>query len=517
MRFTWYAGLLKRILNNRWKVIGGAVLLLVLTVAAVPFVGSEFVPKTDSGTFSIELSLPEGTALPRTLETVIGVEQRIQELLQDRLETVYSHIGPSAGISADENSIFEDENTAVVKIILASAYRSRTSEVMTELSAVLDDIPDLETKFVREETALQSILGTNEPPLVVEVKGEDLDVLEELTEEIRAKMAEIPDVINLETSFESGAPEIDVKIDRLRAGLFNIQVNSVSSQLQDQLIGRDAGQWDYKGELKNLTVKLPDVTKSELENMVIRVSGQQVRLSEIAEISVENAPREIHRRNQTRIGKISAHMVKGRHFDQVVRQIEEKISEVDFPAEYRAEVTGEEQKRKEAMSNLTFALLLSVVLVYMVLASQFESLLHPFTILLTIPLAGVGAVAIFLILGHSFNIMAYIGIIMLAGIAVNDSIILVDTINRLKEAGHDRMDAIIEAGKRRIRPIIMTSLTTVLALLPLTLGFGEGAALRSPMALAVIGGLFTSTLLTLVVIPCVYLTFDELKYTVTGK
>src|SRR5690606_38684139 len=176
---------------------------------------------------------------------------------------------------------------------------------------------------------------------------------------------------------------------------------------------------------------------------------------------------------------------------------------------YRIMVTGEEEKRQESMSSLGFALLLSVVLVYMVMASQFESLIHPFTILLTIPLAVVGSLLIFFIMGKSLNIMALIGIIMLAGIAVNNAIILVDRINQLIREGMERQEAILLAGQQRIRPIFMTSLTTILALVPLTIGFGESASLRSPMALAVIGGLITSTLLTLVVIPCVYDILDR--------
>jgi HAE1 family hydrophobic/amphiphilic exporter-1 len=188
-----------------------------------------------------------------------------------------------------------------------------------------------------------------------------------------------------------------------------------------------------------------------------------------------------------------------------------------IPTDYKVEITGEELKRKESMSNLTFALILSIVLVYMVLASQFESLIHPFTILLTIPLAGIGTVWTFFLLGKSFNMMAYIGIIMLAGIAVNNSIILVDRINQLRASGMKRRQAIIQAGAQRIRPILMTSITTILALLPLTIGFGESASLRSPMALAVIGGLVTSTILSLVVIPCVYWMLDNLKDFITGR
>jgi HAE1 family hydrophobic/amphiphilic exporter-1 len=186
------------------------------------------------------------------------------------------------------------------------------------------------------------------------------------------------------------------------------------------------------------------------------------------------------------------------------------LDEIDFPPNYSYEISGEELKRQQSFSALKFALLLSIILIYMVLASQFESLIHPFTILLTIPLAAVGAILIFFFLQMPLNVMAYIGIILLVGIAVNDSIILVDAINQLKRQGMDLHDAIIEAGQRRIRPIIMTSLTTILALLPLTLGFGESSALRTPMALAVIGGLITSTLLTLAVIPCVYYLLEQI-------
>jgi len=241
-------------------------------------------------------------------------------------------------------------------------------------------------------------------------------------------------------------------------------------------------------------------------------SGDQVfRLSEIAEITTGVSPKEIFRRNQNRIGKVTAQIEKGVALDKVAAEIREATATIDLQPNYRIQVTGEEEKRQESMNNLGFALILSVILVYMVLASQFESLVHPFTILLTIPLALVGTVLTFFLLGKTINIMAIIGIIMLAGIAVNNSIILVDRINQLMQNGLDRKTAIIQAGQQRIRPILMTSLTTILALLPLTIGFGESASLRSPMALAVIGGLTTSTLLTLVVIPCVFDVLDRFR------
>ena len=197
--------------------------------------------------------------------------------------------------------------------------------------------------------------------------------------------------------------------------------------------------------------------------------------------------------------------------DKVIKEAQSSLAPVALPVDYKMEFTGEELKRKESMSNLSFALILSLVLVFMVLAAQFESVIQPFVIMLTIPLAGVGTVLTFFLVGKSLNMMAYIGIIMLGGIAVNNAILLIDRINQLREEGMSKKEAIILAGSQRIRPILMTSLTTILALLPLTIGIGDSASLRSPMALAVIGGLVSSTLLTLVVIPCVYWVFDNLS------
>jgi len=216
------------------------------------------------------------------------------------------------------------------------------------------------------------------------------------------------------------------------------------------------------------------------------------------------APKEIYHTNQIRVGKVMADMKKGASLDKISQEIQSKISGVELPNDYRFKISGEEQKRQESSNNLIFALMLSIILVYMVLAAKFESLVHPFVILLSIPFAIVGTVILFFILGQTFNMMALIGIIMLGGIAVNDSIILVDRINQIRELGVEKRAAIAQAGQQRLRPILMTSIITVIALVPLTLGFGDSVALRSPMALAVIGGMVTSTLLTLLVIPCVY-------------
>ncbi len=288
----------------------------------------------------------------------------------------------------------------------------------------------------------------------------------------------------------------------------NLNVTEVVNSVTQKLEGVNAGQMDVDGELNDITLKLDAIGLNELKHMTLTVGGMEVPLNEVAEITIASSPREILHNNQNRIVRITADIAGKMPLDQLSDKIKDVLSGITFPVDYKYTISGQEEKRKESMRNLSFALILSLVLVYMVLASQFESLIHPFTILLTIPLALVGAFAAFFILGRPLNIIAYIGIIMLGGIAVNNAIILIDAINQLRKDGYELREAVIAGGMRRIRPIIMTSLTTILALIPLTFGFGESSALRSPMAWAVIGGLVTSTILTLIVIPCVYMTFS---------
>ena len=517
VRFGWYGKLLVKIIGRRGWVILGAAVLVAVAVLLIPVVGSEFIPRTDASVFSIDLRLPEGTELSRTERVVDRVEGIVRSVMADDLEILYSQVGPSVGMGSDVETIFEDENTALIKVVLRFDFQGDLNAYIARLDGILSDIPDLEVQFNREQTALQSTLGTDEPPIVVEIRGEDLDEIERLTNEVKERLLALDDLFNLETNFETGSPEVEVVIDRIRAGLLGVSINQVISQLQERLMGTEAGQWEHEGELKDITVRMPDVGLHDFQNIAIRQGNQVVRLDEVADIRIVQAPKEITRRNQSRVGKVMAEYRKNRPFDHVVQSIQSEIDQIAWPADIRATIAGEEIKRLDSFRNLFLALLLSIVLVYMVMASKFESLVHPFTILLTIPLAGVGAILIFFVLGKSLSIMAFIGMIMLVGIAVNDSIILIDAINQLKREGLPRREAIVEAGQRRIRPIVMTSMTTILALLPLTFGFGEGAALRQPMALAVIGGLVTSTLLTLAVIPCVYDIFDGFRERVFGR
>jgi len=506
-----YGRFLEKVLNFKWLIIIVSTGLILASLLLIPFIGNEFMPKTTSREFTINMKLQEGTKLERTEAMVKNIEVILADYLGENLETIYSQAGPSSGIEGDENTVFEGENTAEIMVILKEESDISTESVIASVDALTSNIPGLEVRFKQEQSSLNSILGTSEAPVVVEVRGEDLDEIENIVMQVKEKMLGMDKLFNVQTSIEDGAPEVEIRVDRMRAGMYNIDINAVVTQIQDQLQGKNAGQLEKEGEMRDITIKVPEKSLNEVNEIMI-TSGEQVfRLSEIAEITTDVSPKEIFRRNQNRIGKVTAQFDNSVALDKVAAQIREAAATIDLLPNYRIQVTGEEEKRQESMNNLGFALILSIILVYMVMASQFESLIHPFTILLTIPLALVGTILTFFILGKTINIMAIIGIIMLAGIAVNNSIILVDRINQLIRDGLDRKTAIVQAGQQRIRPIIMTSLTTILALLPLTIGFGESASLRSPMALAVIGGLVTSTLLTLVVIPCVYDVLDRLR------
>jgi HAE1 family hydrophobic/amphiphilic exporter-1 len=322
---------------------------------------------------------------------------------------------------------------------------------------------------------------------------------------------------NITTSLDEGTPEIEVAVDRFKTSYYNVSVTSVINQIQSYLSGASAGTMEKEGEEKDIIIKLGDLTLHQLEDLSITAGSVKVPLSSLASVNKVITPREITRQDQSRTSYVYAMVNKSKPFDKIVKDAGVQLKSVPLPANYRIQITGEELMRKESMSNLTFALILSIILVFMVLAAEFESVIQPFVILLTIPLAAVGTILTFFILGKSLNMMAYIGIIMLGGIAVSNAIILIDRINQLRESGLNKKDSIVTAGSQRIRPILMTSLTTIFALIPLTIGIGESASLRSPMALAVIGGMVTSTILTLIVIPCVYWVFDSFSELILGK
>ena len=505
-----FGNFIGKVLKRKYLVIAIATILMVVSYLMLPLIGMEFMPKTESKEFSILVTMEPGTRLKSTDNAVGTIEDAIRTLGQDDIEWQYTLVGPSK-LESQSGGKLESENQSQIKVKIKKDSKLDADYFITNINENYPLPEGVEISYEKGESALQSILGTEGAPLVIEVKGEELELLDELCTEIKEKITGIPGIYDIKSSLEKGAPEINIKIDRLRGGTYGIDVAPVSDQVSEKLAGKDAGTFETQGETIDINIKVPEVTLSEIYDIEIVQGEKKYRLGEIADIEITSAPKEINRINQSRTGIVTAMIEKQYSLSHITPAIQEKLSEVEFPAKYSAKITGEEEMRQESFSGLGFALFLSILLVYMVMAAQFESLRHPFTILLTIPLAGVGCILAFLLTGQTLNMMAFIGIIMLAGIAVNSSIILVDAINRLKEEGHPLEESIKMAAQHRVRPIIMTSATTILALLPMCFGFGEGASLRSPMALAVIGGLLTSTIMTLIVIPCVYYVIDRKK------
>ncbi len=517
LTFKWYPGFLEKTVQNRKLVIILSLVLMVACGFIIPRLGSEFMPKSESAEFTVDIKLPEGTNLLRTESTAVKSENIIRELLKDKVKMIYCQAGADNNSSLSQTNAAKGENTASMKVILTEDYASRTEEAISLIGNYLKTIPEMEVSFTREETALQSSLGTTEAPFSLEISGDEYSELERIVNKSKAILAENPDLYNITTSLDEGSPEVEVAIDRFKTSYYNVTVESIINQIKSYLSGSAAGSFEKEGEMKDITIKLGDLSLHQLNDLLITAGSVKVPLSELAEVKTIVSPREITRRNQARTCYIYANVNAKSAFDKVIKSSENSLKEVALPVDYKMTFTGEELKRKESMSNLSFALILSLVLVFMVLAAQFESIIQPFVIMLTIPLAGVGTVLTFFFLGKTMNMMAYIGIIMLGGIAVNNAILLIDRINQLRETGLNKMEAIVLAGSQRIRPILMTSLTTILALLPLTIGIGDSASLRAPMALAVIGGMVSSTLLTLVVIPCVYWVFDSISKRLTGE
>ncbi|HAM09561.1 MAG: acriflavine resistance protein B [Bacteroidetes bacterium GWE2_41_25] len=515
-KFNWYGRFLEAVIVKRITVIIVSVIIMTGSALLIPHLGSEFMPRSESPEFTVNIKLPEGTGLQLTERTTASTENIIKEMLGDKVRMIYSQAGSDKNSSFSQAGQSRGENTSSIKVIMGDESASITGEAISSIEKWLKTIPDMEAGFTREETALQSSLGTSKAPFVLEISGDDYSELERIINECRVILETNTGLYNITTSIDEGTPEVEVSVDRFKTSYYGVTVESIINQVKGYLSGSSAGSFEKEGEMKDITIRLGDLSILSLSDMMINAGAIKVPLSDIADIRTVISPREITRRNQARTCYIYAMVKSGSPLDKVVSEAESSLKSISLPVDYKIEFTGEELKRKESVSDLSFALMLSLILVFMVLAAQFESVIQPFVIMLTIPLAGAGSVLIFFLLGKPMNMMAYIGIIMLGGIAVNNSILLIDRINRLRESGIPKKDAIILAGTQRIRPILMTSLTTILALLPLTIGLGESASLRSPMALAVIGGLVSSTLLTLILIPCVYWVFDSFSKWFTG-
>jgi len=514
LQIGWYDRFLAWGLDHKIIVISLAIGMLAGAILLIPIVGTEFIPRSSENQVQIDLELAPGTPLNHTEAVIEGVETRIHQALGSRVRHQFS----TANVTANRNFMLagnqDQAHQATITLLLKSEGPDRLppETAIRLLEPHLNDLPGSTATFRIRETSLQQTIGIEEAPIAIEIRGPDLTILESLGEQVRMALEQVPELHTIESSARRGHPEVNLRIDRVLAASFGLDLQQIGQRVKERLEGDVVSDFFSVGEDRDIRVAFPKVGMEELINLPIETSsGVKLRLRDVATLEEGIGPTTIQRHNQARIVTVSAYLNDEVTLSQAVARVNRLTEAVLLPAGYQFHVAGAEENRQASFGQLQFALILSIILVYMVMASLFESLVHPFTILLTLPLAGVGVVFAFFLAGVPFSVMALIGMVMLGGIAVNDSIVLVDYINRLRITGVGLREAVIRSTQDRLRPILMTSMTTILALLPLAIGLGEGARLRAPMALAVIGGLVTSTLLTLVVIPVVYELMEGLR------
>jgi HAE1 family hydrophobic/amphiphilic exporter-1 len=484
-------------------VVLSAALVFLGTMALVPRIGTELIPQLSQGEFNVDLRLPPGAPLAETDRAIQAAQRAAGGIATVELD--YSVAG--TGNRLDANPVDAGDNTGTLSIALvAGSGRDDEDSTMDAMRRELSRIPGVQYEFSRP--ALMSFAS----PLSIEVSGYDLEGLAQVSAAIVNDMSAVDRFTDIRTTIESGNPEIQIVFDQERAAKLGLAVRDIADRVVANVRGELATRYTWRDRKIDVLVRSVDTRRSSVEEIrqliVNPVSDRPVTLDAVADISISQGPAEIRRVAQERVALITANVAYG-DLGAAADEAAHLIRRVPMPEGITAIVSGQSEEMQDSFRSMQFALALAIFLVYLVMASQFESLIHPFVILFTIPLALVGAVLALLVTGTTINIVAFIGVIMLAGIVVNNAIVLVDLINQLRAQGMERFDAIMEAGSARLRPILMTSLTTALGLLPMALGFGEGAEVRAPMAITVIGGLLVSTLLTLVVIPVVYSLMDR--------
>jgi len=501
-----YPGMLRWSLHHRFAVILVAALVFAGTMSLIPRLGTELIPQLSQGEFNVDLRLAPGAPLAQTDRAIQAAQSATDGIAAVALD--YSVAG--TGNRLDANPVDAGDNTGTLSITLqAGAGRAEENATMEAMRAELSRLPGVQYEFSRP--ALMSFAS----PLQIEISGYDLEGLSRVSAMIVQEMSASDRFTDIKTTVERGNPEIQIVFDQERAAKLGLAVRDIANRVVANVRGELATRYTWRDKKIDVLVRSVDTRQSSIEEIrrliVNPASDRPVSLDAVADISVSQGPAEIRRVAQERVAIITANLAYG---DLGAAAIETGsiLNRTPMPDGITALVSGQSEEMEESFQSMQFALALAIFLVYLVMASQFESLIHPFVILFTIPLALVGAVLALFVTGTTVNIVALIGVIMLAGIVVNNAIVLVDLINQLRAEGKDRIEAIMEAGAARLRPILMTSLTTALGLLPMAVGVGEGAEVRAPMAITVIGGLLVSTFLTLVVIPVVYSLMDRKKW-----
>jgi len=498
-----YQRLIPKALDHPVTVLIFALLTFVGSVMMIPGLGLDLIPQLAQGRFDMTVKLPPGTPLAETDALVRELQQ--QNAKNPYIESIYGVSG--TGTRLDANPTESGENIGRLSIALKSGEAEQGErEAMDALRKTLQTHPGVEAKFSRP--ALFSFAT----PLEVEIRGYDLDVLAQAGKKLSRLLQSSDRFADVKSTVEGGYPEIQIYFDQERAAALGLTTKQIADQVVNKVRGSVATRYSFRDRKIDVLVRSREderASVNDIKNLIVNPGAEQsVRLSAVADVVATEGPSEIHRVSQERVAIISANLHYG-DLGSAVKEVESLLAKNPLGAGITVNIGGQSEELGASVRSLIFALTLAIFLVYLVMASQFESLLHPFVIMFSIPLALVGAVLALKLTHTPLSVVVFIGLIMLAGIVVKNAIVLIDRINQLREEGVEKRLAIAQAAESRLRPIVMTTVCTLFGFLPLAIGLGEGSEMRSPMAITVIGGLAVSTLLTLIVIPVVYDLLDR--------
>jgi HAE1 family hydrophobic/amphiphilic exporter-1 len=503
-------------LNHRPTVLASAAALTILAAVLYPTIGVELIPQTDEGEVNINAELGVGTRVELTEAVLLRLEDMVKEHVPEAVTIMTSGGGGGGGGGRGGNS---GGHRGQIRVMLAPREeRTRSSEdIAVALRRDLTGIPGV---IIRANPSggnfqMNRLLGGgggDSSRVSLEIRGHDLDDARRIALDARDLMERTPGLVDVNIGREEGRPEIAIRVDRPKAAMLGLSVASVASTIQTNVAGTTAAQFRERGNEYPIVVRLREEDRGQLADvgdvLLSTPSGQVIPAKNVMAANREAGPVQIDRKNMQRITRVNAETEIG--LSEAVQAVQARIGELRLPADFSAGFGNEWEEQQRSFNQLRMVLILAVLLVYAVMASQYESLRDPFIIMFSIPVAAIGVVGGLILTNTSFSMQAYIGVIMLAGIVVSNAILLVDYINTLRRRdGIPLREAVELGGRTRLRPILMTSLATMLGLVPMALGIGEGAELQAPLARVVIGGLLASTLVTLVLVPAVYTLFEE--------
>jgi HAE1 family hydrophobic/amphiphilic exporter-1 len=506
----FYRRVLHVALRHRPTVLAVGVGLFVVAMFIAPTIKSELLPQTDEGEVAVDAELAVGTRIERTEAVMVQLEGRIRENVPEAVDIITSAGGGGFGGSGSTH------RGSINIRLKPRSQRDRTSDdIAIALRRQLAGLPGVvvRTRPSGGNWVLSRVLGGgSDSRLALEIRGDDLDDARRLAQEARGVMQATPGIADVRVGREEGRPEMAVRVDRDKAAVLGLTVSDVANTLRTNVAGTQAAFYRERGIEYPIIVRLREddrVRVADVGDLLVSTpGGRVVQAKNVMQVRPETGPVEIERKNQERITRVNAEIETT--MSEAVAAVESRLTQLQIPKDFSVGFGAEVEEQARASRQLNLLLILAILLVYAVMASQYESLRDPFIIIFSIPLAAIGVVLMLSLTDTPFSMQAYIGVIMLAGIVVSNAILLVDYTNTLRRRdGLPLREAIERAGRTRLRPILMTTLTTILGLVPMSLGVGEGAELQAPLARVVIGGLTASTLITLVFVPTVYTLFEE--------